>query len=201
MSLLSYIVRYDSGFAPNPFKGVCTLATCKPAIRQTSKNGDWIVGCGSAAKKINRGGYLVYAMKVTKTCSFDEYWRDATFSDKKPDFRSNRENSCGDNIYHREGGGWVQEDSFHSQPDGKPQEDHIARDTAVDRVLASDDFVYFGGRGPKIPPGLDEISKVVRLHRRFEDAALIAEFERWINTLRENGGGYLGPPSDWKDLL
>ena len=30
----SYVVRYDSGFAPNPFYEYCTLATCKPNIRK-----------------------------------------------------------------------------------------------------------------------------------------------------------------------
>ncbi len=42
----SYIVRYDSGFAPNPFYGFCTLATCKPDIRKHAQVGDWIVGTG-----------------------------------------------------------------------------------------------------------------------------------------------------------
>ena len=30
----SYIITRDYGFAPNPFGGVCTLATCKPKIRK-----------------------------------------------------------------------------------------------------------------------------------------------------------------------
>jgi len=42
-SLYSYVVRYDSGFAPNPFGGYCTLATCKPEIRKTAQLGDWLV--------------------------------------------------------------------------------------------------------------------------------------------------------------
>ncbi len=28
-----YVIPYDSGFAPNPFHGICTLTTCKPDIR------------------------------------------------------------------------------------------------------------------------------------------------------------------------
>lgn len=28
-----YVIPYDTGFAPNPFHGLCTLATCKPQIR------------------------------------------------------------------------------------------------------------------------------------------------------------------------
>jgi hypothetical protein len=32
--LFSYTVRVDDGAAPNPFRGLCTLAICKPAIRR-----------------------------------------------------------------------------------------------------------------------------------------------------------------------
>ena len=39
--IYSYVVRYDSGFAPNPFYGYCTLATCKPDIRG---RGGWRLG-------------------------------------------------------------------------------------------------------------------------------------------------------------
>ena len=42
-SLFSYVVRSDGGFAPNPFFGYCTLATCKPRIRKGALVGDWIV--------------------------------------------------------------------------------------------------------------------------------------------------------------
>ncbi|WP_198140678.1 Nmad2 family putative nucleotide modification protein [Polaromonas naphthalenivorans] len=30
-----YLMTHDSGFAPNPFHGTLTLATCKPGIRRT----------------------------------------------------------------------------------------------------------------------------------------------------------------------
>src|SRR5678816_873168 len=42
-----YIVRVDSGAAPNPFGGWCSLAICKPAIRRTAQRGDWIIGLRS----------------------------------------------------------------------------------------------------------------------------------------------------------
>jgi hypothetical protein len=41
-------VARDYGFAPNPFFGVCTLATCKPKIRKAAAIGDWVVGTGSS---------------------------------------------------------------------------------------------------------------------------------------------------------
>ena len=44
--LFVYVIARDFGFAPNPFHGVCTLATCKPGIRRSAKVGDWILGVG-----------------------------------------------------------------------------------------------------------------------------------------------------------
>lgn len=59
-SLFSYVLARDAGFAPNPFYGVCTLATCKPRIRASAAVGDWIVGTGSGQE--DRLGHIVYAM-------------------------------------------------------------------------------------------------------------------------------------------
>ena len=71
MKLYSYVVRYDFGFAPNPFHGFCTLATCKPGIRRTASVGDWVIGTGSADYDLV--GRLVYAMKVAEVLDFNAY--------------------------------------------------------------------------------------------------------------------------------
>jgi hypothetical protein len=68
MRLFSYVVARDYGFAPNPFFGFCTLATCKPKIRAAAALGDWIVGTGSCAYGLE--GRLVYAMRVTEVLTF-----------------------------------------------------------------------------------------------------------------------------------
>ena len=77
--MYSYVVARDYGFAPNPFHGFCTLATCKPEIRRTAHVGDWIVGTGS--KKKGRDAHVVYAMRVTEKMTFNAYWRDLTAYD------------------------------------------------------------------------------------------------------------------------
>jgi hypothetical protein len=64
MRYFSYVVARDYGFAPNPFLGICTLATCKPDIRKAAGVGDWIFGTGSAKWKLT--GHLVFAMNVTE---------------------------------------------------------------------------------------------------------------------------------------
>ena len=150
MRLFSYVVRYDIGFAPNPFHGWCTLATCKQEIRKKAEVGDWIVGTGSREKRI--GDKLVYAMRVEEILSFDQYWLDDRFRRKRPNLNSSVKMAYGDNIYHRDlTGSWQQENSRHSLEDGTPNPGHVKKDTSVNRVLLSQEYVYHGGSGPIIP--------------------------------------------------
>lgn len=204
--IYSYVVRYDSGFAPNPFYGCCTLATCKPDIRRSAKVGDWVVGCGSNDRSVRRGGHLVYAMRVTGAITFDEYAADLRFEAKKPFRNGSRKQSCGDNIYFRErpDAPWQQRDSFHSCPDGSTNLAHVRRDTGVDRVLISSDFVYFGGEGPEFPEDLTDnqgrpLCKAGRGLSAFDDPQLVRKLEQWIRSFGE-GGGYRGAPFEWLTL-
>lgn len=48
MYLYSYVITRDYGFAPNPFWNICSLATCKPQIRERALKGDWVAGFGGA---------------------------------------------------------------------------------------------------------------------------------------------------------
>jgi hypothetical protein len=93
-----YVVARDFGFAPNPFHGVCTLATCKPGIRSTAQIGDWIIGMGGS--RLKSTGRCVFAMQVTGSLSFDEYWSDPTYLDKRPVRNGSKKMLVGDNIYH-----------------------------------------------------------------------------------------------------
>lgn len=203
MKLHSYIVRYDSGFAPNPFYQYCTLATCKPRIRMAVEINDWVVGSGSNDRAVRRGGYLVYAMRVTEILDFRAYNKDPRFQSKKPYRRGSRKQSCGDNIYFRNTADtkWEQRDSFHSLPNGNSNPDHIMRDTSIDRVLVSDKFVYFGGYGPAFPKvlrdfnGTDICRKGIG-HQSIRDQSLINRFEKWIQTL--NVSGYQAAPFEWR---
>ena len=200
-NLLSYVVRYDSGFAPNPFHGNCTLATCKPRIRQYTKVNDWIVGTGSNARGVRRGGYLVYAMRVTEILSTKEYWRDPRFQDKKPNLYYNWVAASGDNIYEPvTSGRWHQLSSYHSHADGSRREDHVRRDTSVEKILVSDDFVYFGGEGLQLPDrfrggGNFEVVCLHRNYRRVTEEAVVSAFENWIRSLGVTG--FQGKPWDW----
>lgn len=200
-SLFSYVVRYDSGFAPNPFHGYCTLATCKPRIREHAQVGDWVVGTGSNAKGVRRGGHLVYAMRVTEILSTAEFWNDPRFLKKRPNLFYNWVAASGDNIYEPLGQDhWRQLRSYHSHEDGSCREDHVGRDTGVKRILVSDDFVYCGGEGPQLPAqfldgGGMQMICLQRNYRRIRNEAAIGAFEYWIRSLA--GGGFRGKPWDW----
>ena len=50
--MFSYVVRYDTGFAPNPFHGLLTLACCKPRIRQSAAVNDILIGLSSRSERI-----------------------------------------------------------------------------------------------------------------------------------------------------
>ena len=195
--LYSYVVAWDFGFAPNPFYGYCTLATCKPKIRKGASVGDWVVGTGSKAKK--RGGRLVYAMRVGEILSLNDYWNDPRFRDKRPNRHGGKRKAFGDNIYRWDEvkSQWHQSDSFHSCDDGSLNSDNLCRDTSVDRMLVSDDFVYFGGSGPLVPESLRECVHVSQGHKCNFPPPLVDEFVKWIMYLQETETGYCGTPTDW----
>lgn len=198
MNLYSYVVARDYGFAPNPFHGQCTLATCKPAIRKYAKIGDWVVGTGSVTLK--RQDYLVFAMQVDDIRTFDGYWSDANFTAKKPSMLGSLKQAFGDNIYcHSNGHSWNQLNSHHSRSDGSPNKHNIRNDTQTDRVLIGSRFRYWGGTGPKIPQRFRDYDNydicAGRGYKRKFPPGLVAEFTQWINSLGE--GGFLGEPLEW----
>ena len=200
--LFSYKVVYDIGFAPNPFHGGCTLATCKPKIRKLAVSGDWIVGVGAAGNR--RAGQLVYAMEVGEKLTFEEYWEDARFQRKKVDRHGSLKYRYGDNVYHRDvGGAWVQVDSRHSLDDGTPNEQHLARDTGSNAVLVASRFTYWGAIGPQIPSalrdwnGIDLAEPGRDITYRSYTTEMIEHAVAWFTSLEP---GYQAEPADWAKL-
>jgi len=187
MKLYTYIVARDYGFAPNPFDGVCTLATCKPRIRSSASVGDWIVGTG-AKGQYDLVGHLIYAMKVSEALDFNQYWSDVRFQSKRPVLNGSLKQLYGDNIYHRTSRGrWIQADSHHSLEDGVINPRNVARDTSVNRVLIATKFVYFGKAAPLIPKRFrpfratsEEICCPGRNHR-VKSGKLAVAFESWLD--------------------
>ena len=196
--LYSYVMVRDYGFAPNPFYGFCTLATCKPQVRKSATIGDWVVGTGS--KRKGRNGCIIYAMRVCETMTFEQYWHDPRFRDKRPNLNASLKKAFGDNIYYRDEhtGGWCQMDSHHSYEYGKQNPANIHLDTGIDRVLVSDDFVYWGGDGPNLPEFRGHsICKEGIGHKANFPYEVVEKFTKW---LRKSGdSGYCGIPLDWSN--
>jgi Nucleotide modification associated domain 2 len=202
MRLHSYVVARDYGFAPNPFFGLCTLATCKPKIRSVAAIGDWVMGTGS--KTGGRKKHIVYAMRVTGAMTFEEFWLDPRFQRKKPNLRGSKKQAFGDNIYSRNPptGRWCQANSHHSLKDGSPNPVNIKADTGTNRILFSDDFVYWGGSGPELPvkflrygPRHESVCAGYGHKNRFPPQ-IVGELIAWIRSLNETG--YCGEPLDWR---
>jgi hypothetical protein len=201
MSLYTYVVARDFGFAPNPFFGYCTLATCKPVIRRCAQVGDWVAGTGSADHGMSTK--LIYAMRVGEVLTFDQYWNDFRFRRKRPNLRGSIKQAFGDNIYHRDANeSWCQERSHHSHKHG-PNGANLTKDTRADSVLVSSWFVYFGANAIDIPAqfrgGKGETIVCGRQgHRSKFRPAFEEEFVKWVRT---QGDGLMGEPVDFRAQL
>lgn len=176
-----YVVDRDLGFAPNPFHGICTLATCKPKIRNTAKIGDWVFGIGGGRLKAT--GKCIFAMKVTKKITFNEYWSSLDYQDKKPVRNGSKRMLVGDNIYYHDEGKniWHQAHSHHSLPGGGFNEYNFKRDTQSNFVLISEHFFYFGSSAPKIPSSiLTELDYKNQVGHRKYNLATARQLVNWI---------------------
>jgi len=94
-------MTFDTGFVPNPFHGVLSLATCKTDLRRLREMGDDIAGftlgklCGDPVGQERK----VLLARVAEKLTFEEYWKDLRFPCKKTDW-STAIGKRGDNIYY-----------------------------------------------------------------------------------------------------
>jgi len=196
-----YVVDRDFGFAPNPFHGCCTLATCMPRIRAKARVDDWVIGMGGARLKAT--GRCIYAMHVSEVLSFNEYWASETYFDKRPVRNGSSMMMIGDNIYHRDQptAPWQQSDSHHSNPDGTPNPLNLDKDTGADRVLISRDFFYFGRTAPIVPAGL--LSNLGYRngigHRVFQDSQCVALLQCLFTSGKDARNVVAGDPFDFDE--
>jgi Nucleotide modification associated domain 2 len=182
MTVYSYVVASDSGFAPNPFHGICTLACCKPKIRQAAEVGDLVIGMSSRSER------FVYAMRVSKVVDFAAYWAGTSYRAKRPKISSpRREDRQGDNIYQP-----TAIDEFRQLPSRHSSKDK-RRDLSSRRVLVAKHFAYFGGDGDRVPPSLGFLA-VTRGHRCRFTPAQVARVEAWFAELPQ---GRQGLPTLW----
>ena len=162
MQLFSYKLTHDTGFAPNPFGRTLTLATCKPQMRRSKKQGVWIAGFTSVALTGDRAGEerLVYLMEIKEKLHMRDYFGDPRFQDKIPDMsKAGPIPKAGDNIYRPLVLGATEHSHFEQlknpnhwafTPSG-PDEYHRERDISGQNVLVAGEFYYFGALALSIP--------------------------------------------------
>ena len=140
LKMWSYRIVHDKQFAPNPFKGVLTLATCKPLIRRSneSRPGVWIAGFAAYSVKYGvqpkKGReLLIYLAKISEVMTMQDYWT------KYPQKRAQKcgeefEEYYGDNIY---------DENLHLINDNHHKDWDFRRDMSGKNVLICDEFYYF----------------------------------------------------------
>ena len=191
MRLCSYAVVHDSGFAPNPFSGYCTLAACTPNHQGLRlSRGDWLMGHATA----DRGHGLIYAMLVSEVLNFNTYFDDPRFEHKKPRFDRTPREACGDNIYYRaNGGAWIQYPTlFHGTTQNRVQ------DTRYPRVFISEHFYYFGGNAPTIAKEFGMLLRDRQGCKCSYPEELINAFVEWLQV--SFTPGIHGEPCDFENV-
>ncbi len=175
--LFSYVVDHDTGDAPNPYFGFCTLCLCKyresPAkprnIVELAEPGDWIVGTGGADLTKSAGHHrLVYAMKVDEKITRGEYFRKPVFFRKKQSRNGVGDQSRGDNL--------------------RPENQFEDEEQYV--LISKKHFYYFGNRAIRIP--LDKFPHLEKRGPWFRSdfgGDFIEEFQQWITTYKSGKNG------------
>jgi hypothetical protein len=184
LRLFSYVITHDTGFAPNPYGGFLTLATCKPKIRAAAQPGDWLMGTGSALAVGN--GRVVYAAQISEVLPIVNYGVDARFEIKRPSPSKDRWRILGDNIYAPDPDGTLKQrrNPFHSGKD-------VERDLSGLNVLICERFWYFGSSAPELPAHLLATVKRGPGHRCVKSPDLLSEVIGWLHLYPQ---GIVGTP-------
>lgn len=204
--LYSYVMTHDSGFAPNPFFGYLTLATCMADIRRTKSVGDWVAGfagktlvrkCRALGVPIPHHG-LIYLMQVDEILSLDEYFNDLRFQQKKaiPLGTNDITLERGDNIYQSDGNG-----NFSQLENDNHDEGELLKDTKGKNVLIAKQFYYFGRNCPV--PEASWLSLNVRVPDRYIGLGCKSDgpaLDQMVSFLQVQGHrpGVIGTPCIWK---
>ena len=190
MRLCTYTITHDSGLAPNPYHGWCTVSVCTPN-RQSAQlaTGDWLAGFLTK----NRDHRLVYLLQVDERIHLNDYFNDSRFQAKKPDLRGDWRARCGDNFYSQdENGRWKQHrNRFHLGPD------YLKKDTRRPYGFIGKRFWYFGNNAPKPPTSLSELigGRGIRVNH---SPHVVGELIDWVGAQCEPG--IYGLPNDNPDL-
>jgi Nucleotide modification associated domain 2 len=188
MDIYVYKLVTDNGGAPCVWRGLLSLAICKPKIRKVAKKSSFIFGFG--AKSSGYKERLIYVAKVTETPKVGDYYRSPKYA-KRPD--------C---IYYDVSGRAQRKPkaSYHKDSDQRRKDVGFHFENAY--VLLSNDFRYFGKKGTTdykfIFPAIKKlVENLKRGHRVNHSVKLHNELVALKKQLwRKFSKKVIGPPSD-----
>lgn len=175
-----YVLAHDRGMAPNPRRGLITLATCKPEIRRTAQAGHWVIGNYPAPNN----EAVAWAGKVARSLPIGEYAsrfpaRDDALYELGPDGRLRR---------------IATKHPWYHDDEDQQRKDMTGSVLIFDRTQSW----YFGGNGRSLPPELRHLAARGQGHRvnqrRDGDLALL---EAWL--AKQGPPGVHGAPRDGWD--
>jgi hypothetical protein len=181
-----YKMVADNGGAPCIWGGVLSLALCKPKIRKSAEPGALVFGFGCKKYKER----LIYVARITGKTRGKTYYAEPDFV-RRPD--------C---IYREDNGTAIRKPSakYHAGSDQRRKDVGLHFENAF--VLLSDDFRYFGRRGPvdykeQFPMIGQRIEALKQGHRRYHSKALREELMQLKTKLwARNRQMKLGAPHD-----
>ena len=187
LKMWSYRIVHDKQFAPNPFKGVLTLATCNPLIRRSkeSESGVWLAGF--AAYSVKDGlrpkkgrELLIYLAKISEVMTMQDYWT------KYPQKRAQKcgeefEEYYGDNIY---------DENLHLVNDNHHKDWDFKRDISGKNVLICKEFYYFAPDSRLVVPNeFDELVYKRRGQTLVQNKDLIQKFIDYVRSCAKDDFG------------
>jgi hypothetical protein len=187
-----YVMRKDTGFAPNPFDGWCTLLGCAPNYANAKLvAGDYIAGFFRSG----RPPRLVYIMEVSETFDYNDYYQDRRFEHKKPRRDRTWRERAGNNIYFRDSsGGYAQDRNacYHTRAA------KIVQDLKHPVVFAGRNFAYFGAMAETA----NALLLPTRFHWCLPQRAVkylvddCQDFDPFVTWAFSHGSGMVGLPRD-----
>ena len=168
-----YILATDNGMAPCVYKGLVTLATCKPKIRRKANVGDWVAGF---YPRPHPRGLIAYAGKVRQILEIGEYER---VHRGRPDA-----------VYREKSDG-----SFtRLRPEYHPEQKQINKDLSGPvLIFEKKSLWYFGDKPKDLPIELLHLQARGQGHRvNGASEGDILDFEKWL--LKNYTPGIHGQP-------
>ena len=187
LKMWSYRIVHDKQFAPNPFKGVLTLATCKPLIRRSkeSESGVWLAGF--AAYSVKDGlrpkkgrELLIYLAKISEVMTMQDYWKE---------YPQKRAQKCGEEFEEHYGDN-IYDENLRLVNDNNHGEWDFKRDISGKNVLICKEFYYFAPDSRLVVPNeFEELVYKRRGQTLVQNNDLIQKFIDYVRSCAKDDFG------------